>query len=64
MDWSNGTNCANIYNKIPIAIEPDPVALIKLKKNMSVNNFNNIKLIKKGLSFNDGTALFGGYGCP
>ncbi len=53
--------CANIYNKV-IAIEPDPIALIKLKKNMSVNNFNNIALVEKGLSFNNGTSLFGGNG--
>lgn len=52
---------ANIYKKI-IAIEPDPVALEKLKKNISANMFNNIILIEKGLSKDNGTTKFGGNG--
>lgn len=53
--------CANIYKKV-IAIEPDPVALSRLKKNISVNNFNNIILIEKGLFSENGTTQFGGNG--
>ena len=53
--------CANIFEKV-IAIEPDPVALSRLKKNMSVNTFNNIILIEKGLSFENGISEFGGNG--
>ena len=53
--------CANIYKKV-IAIEPDPVALDRLKKNISANNFNNIVLIEKGLSFENGITKFGGNG--
>jgi FkbM family methyltransferase len=52
---------ANIYNKV-IAIEPDTVAIKVLKDNISINNYNNITLIEKGLSNNDGKALFGGNG--
>jgi FkbM family methyltransferase len=50
---------ANIYKKV-IAIEPDPVALQRLKKNISANNFDNIVVIDKGLSSNNGTSEFGG----
>ncbi len=52
---------ANIYKKV-IAIEPDPVALKRLKKNISVNSFNNIVVIEKGLSSDNGTSEFGGNG--
>ena len=45
-----------------IAIEPDPVALSRLKKNISANNFNNIVLIEKGLSSENGITQFGGNG--
>ena len=53
--------CANIYKKV-IAIEPDLVALSRLKKNISFNNFNNINLIEKGLSSENGITQFGGNG--
>jgi len=53
--------CANIYKKV-IAIEPDPVALYRLKKNIIANNFNNIVLIEKGLSSENGISKFGGNG--
>ena len=53
--------CANIYKKV-IAIEPDPVAISRLKKNISVNTFDNIVLIEKGLSFENGKTNFGGNG--
>jgi len=53
--------CANIYKKV-IAVEPDPVALSRLKKNISANNFNNIVLIEKGLSLENGITQFGGNG--
>ena len=53
--------CANIYKKV-IAIEPDPVALRELKKNISVNNYNNISVIEKGLSSENGITQFGGNG--
>jgi FkbM family methyltransferase len=52
---------ANIYNKV-VAIEPDPVALKRLKQNISVNNFDNIVLIEKGLSSYNGISEFGGNG--
>ena len=53
--------CANIYEKV-IAIEPDPVAISRLKKNINANNFNNIVLIEKGLSSENDTTQFGGNG--
>lgn len=53
--------CANIYEKV-IAIEPDPVALSRLKKNIRANNFDNIVLIEKGLSSENGITQFGGNG--
>jgi len=52
---------ANIYKKV-YAIEPDPVALERLKQNISANNFNNIVLIEKGLSSHNGMSEFGGNG--
>lgn len=52
---------ANIYNKV-IAIEPDPVAISRFEENLSVNNFNNIVLVKKGISDKDGKIKFGGNG--
>jgi FkbM family methyltransferase len=52
---------ANIYDKV-IAVEPDTVALDRLKMNLAVNNFNNVILIEKGLSDHDGTSNFGGNG--
>ena len=52
---------ANIYKKV-IAIEPDPVALNRLKQNISQNNFDNIVVIEKGLSSSNGTIEFGGNG--
>jgi len=52
---------ANIYKKI-IAIEPDPVALERLKINMRANRFTNISLVEKGLSSVNGTSKFGGNG--
>lgn len=53
--------CANIFKKV-IALEPDPVALSRLKKNISANNFNNIVLVEKGLSLENGITQFGGNG--
>jgi FkbM family methyltransferase len=50
-----------IYKRV-IAIEPDPVALERLKKNISINNCNNIDIISKGLSCDNGTIEFGGNG--
>ena len=52
---------ANIYNKV-IAIEPDPVAVNRLKQNLESNYFDNITLIEKGLSDKDGKTKFGGNG--
>jgi len=52
---------ANIYKKV-IAIEPDPVAIQRLEENLSVNNYDNIVLIKKGLSDKNGKSSFGGNG--
>lgn len=52
---------ANIYKKI-IALEPDPVALKRLKQNLSANSFDNIVIIEKGLSSENGTTEFGGNG--
>lgn len=52
---------ANIYKKV-LAIEPDPVALKRLKENISANNFHSIVIIEKGLSSVNGTSEFGGNG--
>lgn len=52
---------ANIYKKV-FAIEPDPIAFSRLKKNVTTNNFNNVILIEKGLSKEDGVIEFGGNG--
>ena len=52
---------ANFYNEV-IALEPDPVAITLLEKNLLVNNFSNITLIKKGLSNKIAKAQFGGNG--
>lgn len=51
----------NIYKKV-IAIEPDPIAVERLKENIKVNNFKNISLIEKALDSIDGYSLFGGNG--
>jgi FkbM family methyltransferase len=53
--------CANLYDTV-IAIEPDPVAIERLEENISANNFDNITLIKKGLSDITGKTKFGGNG--
>jgi len=45
-----------------IAIEPDPVALQRLKKNISANSFTNITLIEKALSSENTITQFGGNG--
>ena len=45
-----------------IAVEPDPIALERLKENLNVNNFNNINLIEKALSDKNGITQFGGNG--
>ena len=52
---------ANIYKKV-IAIEPDPIALERLRRNINANTFHNIVLIEKGLSFENGMSEFGGNG--
>ena len=52
---------ANIYNKV-IAIEPDPIALDRLKTNIRANTFENIIVVEKGLSFENGISEFGGNG--
>ena len=45
-----------------VAIEPDPVALQRLKSNLSVNNYSNITLIEKALTIVNDKILFGGNG--
>lgn len=52
---------SNIYKKV-IAVEPDRVAIQRLKENLSVNSFDNIVLIEKGLSNTNGKTNFGGNG--
>ena len=52
---------ANIYKKV-IAIEPDPVAIERIKKNINANDFKNIVLVEKGLSNENGFTNFGGNG--
>jgi len=52
---------ANKYNKI-ICLEPDPIAIQELELNLSVNNFNNITLVKKALSNSVGHTKLGGNG--
>ena len=52
---------ANIYKKV-IALEPDPVAFNRLTKNINKNSFDNIVVIEKGLSSQNGRCEFGGNG--
>lgn len=52
---------ASLYKKV-IAIEPDPVAIERLKKNMSANKCDNIIVVEKGLSDTEGKKRFGGNG--
>jgi FkbM family methyltransferase len=52
---------ANKYKQI-ICFEPDPVAISRLKENLSVNNFKNITLITKALSNTNNFSNFGGNG--
>lgn len=52
---------ARKYKKV-ICFEPDPVALDRFEKNLTVNDFKNITLIKKALSDSSGITEFGGNG--
>ena len=52
---------SEIYDKV-LAIEPDPVALKRLKKNIAANNFRNITLVEKALGRKKGIIKFGGRG--
>lgn len=52
---------ASQYEKV-YCFEPDPLAIKKLKANLEVNDFQNIELIEKGLSNENGEAKFGGNG--
>ena len=52
---------ANFYTKV-VALEPDPVALEILKKNIFVNNYNNITVVDKALAIVDDSIIFGGNG--
>jgi FkbM family methyltransferase len=52
---------ANKYKQV-ICFEPDPIAITRLKENLSVNNLENITLITKALSDNNGFSDFGGNG--
>lgn len=52
---------ANIYKKV-VAIEPDPVAHKRLSMNVNANSFDNIVIVKKGLSNSNGRTKFGGNG--
>ena len=61
MDWSNCYVFCFFYAHV-VALEPDPVALKRLKSNLSVNNYSNITLIDKALTNVNGKILFGGNG--
>ena len=52
---------ANFYKRV-IALEPDPVALERLKQNISVNNYRNITVMDKALSNINDKIKFGGNG--
>ena len=52
---------ANFYTKV-IAIEPDPVALKRLRNNLSVNQYNNIIVVDKALTNVNANIKFGGNG--
>ena len=52
---------ANKYKQV-ICFEPDPVAISRLKENLTVNNFKNITLITKALSNTNTFSSFGGNG--
>src|ERR1700677_4261309 len=49
---------ASKYNRT-ICFEPDPVALFDLLENISLNDFNNITVIKKALSNSTSIIKFG-----
>ena len=49
------------YSKV-IAIEPDPVALARLKNNIQINNCSNISIVDSALSTEIGVSIFGGNG--
>jgi FkbM family methyltransferase len=44
------------------SFEPDPIAVETLEKNISINNFQNITVIKKAISNKNGNCDFGGNG--
>ena len=52
---------AGKYKKV-LAFEPDPKAIEMLEKNLSVNDFNNVTLIKKAIAGDVGKIRFGGNG--
>jgi len=52
---------ANKFKQV-ICFEPDPIALERLKENLSVNSFDNITVIGKALSDRDSVSEFGGNG--
>lgn len=52
---------ANKFKQV-ICFEPDPIALERLKENISVNSFDNITVIEKALSDRNSVSEFGGNG--
>lgn len=50
---------ANKFKKV-VCFEADPVALQALEKNLAVNQYDNVTLIKKALADKNGTIKFGG----
>jgi len=52
---------AQKFKKV-IAIDPDRLAFYRLTENLSVNNFTNVILVNKCLSYEDGVTSFGGNG--
>lgn len=61
--WNGITTlyAASDYKKV-VAVEADPKAIEKFKKNVGANDFTNIILIDKAISDRNGFAEFGGNG--
>lgn len=54
---------AQEYDRV-VCFEPDPIALYQLRKNISINKFQNITLIEKALSGETGSTNLGGSWYP
>jgi FkbM family methyltransferase len=61
--WIGPTVLYNSLNfKTVYCFEPDPIALERLHNNVKINNYKNIHIINKALSFSNEDSSFGGNG--